>query len=137
MEDAASNDGRVVDGGVGYCATSGGLFTITEDLLTIANVRSGKVIKRLFFADELVSDVSHSVSDKTMESHSVSDALNHYHKPDRGNHALTSGGKIVRKEQSQSTFVHEVLNGSAGSGMNGCCHIDPRDKITSATFGKS
>lgn len=139
-----SQDIAMVKGGLGYCPTSGGLFAVSDDLLTIANLRSGKVLKRLFFADEQVSDISHSSADRTIDSlaastaHDISDILmlKSSMKPSQALKQVDHSPKKGNADPKTSSFVAEVLISAVSSGMNGYSHINPKDKITVAAFGK-
>lgn len=120
-DDSASRD-IVVKGGLGYCPSSGAIFTVSESLLTLANVRNGKVLKRLFFADDHVSDITTS---GISQNNTIS-------LPDKS----SDHGKVLQGTSNISNTMGTIAQDSLANNINPCLKINPKDQITAATFGK-
>jgi hypothetical protein len=138
IDDDSANRDFVVKGGLGYCPSSGAIFTITESLLTLANIRSGKVLKRLFFADDHVSDISTSnIDPQSKASSPMMMTMNKLTEDGKSAHHLHKSGSTLRPKSAKSLAAAAILEAANHTtNTNPCLKINPKDQITAAAFGK-
>ena len=65
LDDESIHDIKSVQGGIGVCMTSSALYVVSSQLLTLVNLKSGKILKTLFFLDETISDLEQQSSTTT------------------------------------------------------------------------
>lgn len=104
-------DMKPVRGGLGYCSSSGGLVCVTQQLLTLANIRNGRIVKRLFFIDEPVSEFEENLDD---DANDVSSS------PD------------ISTEKLSNATVATLMKITC---LNSYFKVNPKDLITVVTFG--